>query len=132
LIERERNRERGHERTESAVARDEHDRLLVDRASEPVRAYVPLRERGELRYVLDADNNSRRRACARVCVCVCAAGYGAVLLLLLLLRGGRPTLRPGDEVVQDAGEVARTCADVQHACATAAGMTAQVWEEELG
>jgi len=110
--ERERERERGHERTESAVARDEHDRLLVDRTSEPVRAYVPLRERGELRYVLDAYDNRRRRT--RVCVCVCAGyGYGAVLLLRLRLRGGGLTtgaLR--GEVVQDAGEVARTCADV--------------------
>jgi hypothetical protein len=44
-------------RTESPVARDEHDPLLIDHTAEPVRADIPLRERGERRDVLDADDD---------------------------------------------------------------------------
>ena len=107
---RERERERdGERRTESTVAREEHDRLLVDRGSEPVRAYVPLCERGELRYVLDADDKR-----VRVRVWYGHAYGGAVLVgrgdgggVTVTTFGGG-----GGEVVQYAGEVARSCADV--------------------
>lgn len=95
---------KGRRRTESPVACDEHDRLFVDGCAESVRAYVLLRERGERRYVLDADDG------------VCAATAAALL-------------HPADEVVAHARKVARACADVEHA---RAGTVAQIREEELG
>ena len=99
-------------RTESPVARDEHDLLLVDRTAEPVRADVPLRERGERRYVLDADDDDRARS---------RSGFRVARLPGAVAACG--------ELVQDAREVARSGTDVEHACAC--GTAAQIWEEEL-
>ena len=93
--------------TESPVACDEHDRLFVDGGAEPVRAYVLLRERGERRYVLDADDGVR-------------AATATITAALL---------HTADEVVAHARKVARACADVEHA---RAGTAAQIREEELG
>jgi len=104
-----------HTRTESPVARDEHDLLLVDRITEPVRADVPLRSRGERRYVLDADDDDNDRAGARTCV-RSRSGFRAARL-----PGG---VAACGELVQDAREVARSRTDVEHACA--AGTAAQI------
>ncbi len=106
-------------RTQSPVARDEHDRLLVERSAEPVRADIALRELGERGYVLDADDD----ACSDS-----DSGSGSGSSRASLLRGVTGTA--SDEVVQDAREVARSRADVENARA-AAGMAVQIWEEEL-
>lgn len=84
--------------------------MLVDRGAEPVRADVLLRERGERRYVLDADDGT-------------GTGAGAA---------AAATATAADEVVAYACEVARAGADVEHARAAAAGTVVQIREEELG
>jgi len=93
--------------TESPVARNEHDRLLVDRSAKPVGAYVSLCERGERRYVLDADDGARSAT---------STTFFFLLLLLLLLR-------VANEVAEHACEIARSDTDVEYARATAAGGT---------